>query len=302
MPACRRRAGWPARPAIARTHAYGPPDGAPAVYGGPVSRQGVRAVPSLMYLERQPNFSIGPDNDENETVSLTVAGRAGTRARGRPRPPATRRDRGQYGAARRPVLGRQGGHAAGTGMGPLLSPFEMDGGASRRVGEAAARVLCADARATVRARCSPRPGWRSPRRCSRSRAIRSRTRAFHPYTSKFDYWLEGKTRLTPAELRGYRAVQRSGQGELRRLPFGPAAPDGLPPVFTDGQFEALGAPRKLALAANRDPAYFDLGICGPYRTTCGTRHSLRHVPHADTAQRRDAAVFFHNGVFTRCSR
>ena len=57
-------------------HAYGPPGDAPAMTGGPaLSRQGVRAVPSLMYLERQPNFSIGPDNEENETVNLAQTGR-----------------------------------------------------------------------------------------------------------------------------------------------------------------------------------------------------------------------------------
>jgi hypothetical protein len=53
-------------------HAYGPPSDLPAMFGGPkLTRQGVRAVPSLTYLERQPNFIIGPDNEENETTSLT---------------------------------------------------------------------------------------------------------------------------------------------------------------------------------------------------------------------------------------
>src|SRR5579872_665492 len=52
--------------------AYGPPNAAPAMAGGfSLARQGVRAVPSLMYLERQPNFSIGPDDQENEAVNLT---------------------------------------------------------------------------------------------------------------------------------------------------------------------------------------------------------------------------------------
>ena len=57
-------------------------------------------------------------------------------------------------------------------------------------------------------------------------------------------------------------------------------------------------PRNDALAVNRDPAYFDLGICGPYRTDmsaetqyCGmfTTPTLRNV-----TRRR---VFFHNGVY-----
>jgi cytochrome c peroxidase len=52
-------------------HAYGPPGDDPVMAGRPtLSRQGLRAVPSLMYLERQPNFSVGPDDDEIENVSL----------------------------------------------------------------------------------------------------------------------------------------------------------------------------------------------------------------------------------------
>ena len=63
-------------------HAYGPPGDQPVLRGGPtLSRQGLRAVPSLMYLERQPNFTIGPENDENENASLIQAATASRSAR-----------------------------------------------------------------------------------------------------------------------------------------------------------------------------------------------------------------------------
>ncbi|HJY17326.1 MAG TPA: cytochrome c peroxidase, partial [Xanthobacteraceae bacterium] len=46
--------------------AYGPPGDLPVMRGGPqLSRPGARAVPSLTYLERQPSFAIGPDNEES---------------------------------------------------------------------------------------------------------------------------------------------------------------------------------------------------------------------------------------------
>jgi cytochrome c peroxidase len=70
------------------------------------------------------------------------------------------------------------------------------------------------------------------------------------------------------------------------------------PHFTDFGFAALGVPRNRAIAANRDPKFFDLGLCGPTRTDlsehkeyCGQFRvpGLRNV-----AARR---VFFHNGVF-----
>ena len=40
-------------------HAYGPPNDAPVMLGGPnLASPGMRAVPSLTYLERQPEFSV----------------------------------------------------------------------------------------------------------------------------------------------------------------------------------------------------------------------------------------------------
>src|SRR5436305_688898 len=51
-------------------HAYGPPNDGPVMLGGSdLTRPGMRAVPSLTYLERQPDFSIGPDKDD-ENVNL----------------------------------------------------------------------------------------------------------------------------------------------------------------------------------------------------------------------------------------
>ena len=52
-------------------HAYGPPNDGPVMLGGPaLASPGARAVPSLTYLERQSDFSIGPDDLQNETVTL----------------------------------------------------------------------------------------------------------------------------------------------------------------------------------------------------------------------------------------
>jgi cytochrome c peroxidase len=282
-------------------HAYGPPGDAPAVNGGPgLTRQGGRAVPSLMYLERQPNFSIGPDNDENETVSLTLLAAIGqtavraTKTAGNPAATAANivPQGGLFWDGRVNTLQEQA-------MGPLLSPFEMDGGS---VAAVAAKLR----RASYAARMVALFGasvFATPR-LAVAEALFAVARyqieepSFHPYTSKFDYWLEGKARLTQEELRGYRLFNNPDKANCGGCHLDQPRPDGLPPLFTDDQYEALGAPRNPALAANRDPAYFDLGICGPYRTDMRTETqfcgmfltpTLRNV-----ALRR---VFFHNGVF-----
>jgi cytochrome c peroxidase len=282
-------------------HFYGPAGDQPAMDGGPsLSRQGVRAVPSLMYLERQPNFSIGPDNEEDESVSLTrlaALGRDAARAQKVAQNPA------QAAANLVPQGGLFWDGRADTlqdqALTPLLNPLEMDGGTIATVaaklrhapyaprfaqlfGEAvfdAPRLLVAEALFAVARYQIEEP-------------------SFHRYSSKFDFWLEGKARLTPAELRGYVLFNDPLKANCAGCHLDRPRPDGLPPLFTDDQFEALGVPRNAALAVNRDPAYYDLGICGPYRSDmrgerqyCGLflTPTLRNV-----ATRK---VFFHNGVY-----
>jgi cytochrome c peroxidase len=57
-------------------------------------------------------------------------------------------------------------------------------------------------------------------------------------------------------------------------------------------------PRNQALAANADPAYFDLGICGPYRTDMSDQ--TQYCAMFGTPTLRNVAtrqVFMHNGVY-----
>jgi cytochrome c peroxidase len=282
-------------------HAYGPPGALPAMFGGPhLTRQGVRAVPSLMYLERQPNFSVGPDNEENETVTLAQLAARGQRA---PRVTKT----AQATAAAAANLVPQGGlfwdGRANTlqdqAMGPLLSPFEMDGGSIARVAGLLAHAPYADRFVRLfGASIFASPTMTVAEALFAVARYEIEDPAFHPYTSRYDFWLEGKARLTQAELRGYFLFNNPRKGDCAACHLDQPTPDGRPPLFTDHQYEALGVPRNPALRVNRDPAYFDLGICGPYRTDmakdtayCGMflTPTLRNV-----ATRH---VFFHNGVY-----
>jgi cytochrome c peroxidase len=280
---------------------YGPPNGLPAMLGGPtLASQGVRAVPSLMYLERQPNFSIGPDNEENETVSLTQMAALGQDA---PRAEKTAQTTAQSAVNMVPQGGLFWDGRADTlqaqALYPLLSPFEMDGGS---VDAVAAKLQRAPYAPRMLQLFGPAV-FRDPR-LAVAEALFAVARyqiedpRFHPYTSKFDYWLEGKARFTPAELRGYQLFNDPAKADCGGCHLDKPTPDGLPPMFTDYQYEALGAPRNPALSANRDPAYFDLGICGPYRADM--RRETQYCGMFLTPTLRNVAtrhVFFHNGVF-----
>ncbi len=75
--------------------------------------------------------------------------------------------------------------------------------------------------------------------------------SFHPYTSKYDYWLEGKARLTQAELHGLQLFNDPNKANCAGCHLSKPGKDGLPPMFADYQYEALGVPRNTSLAATR---------------------------------------------------
>jgi cytochrome c peroxidase len=281
--------------------AYGPPGGAAAVNGGPeLSCQGVRAVPSLMYLERQPNFSIGPDDDENETVSLTQLAALGQQT---PRAKKTARNTAETAANVVPQGGLLWDGRADTlqdqALAPLLSPLEMDGGSI----EAVAAKLRQAPYAARMVQLFGASVFASPRLAvAEAQFVVARFQiedpSFHPYTSKFDFWLEGRARLTPAELRGYLLFNDPEKANCGGCHLDQPRKDGLPPLFTDSQYEALGAPRNPALAANLDPAWFDLGICGPWRADLRTETQFCGMFLTPTLRNvATREVFFHNGVF-----
>jgi cytochrome c peroxidase len=279
--------------------AYGPPNDLPVMYGGPtLKRQGVRAVPSLMYLERSPGFTVGPDMGEGPDGTAT------------PSPPPTL-TRGQK-TAQNPSqsstnLVPQGGlfwdGRADTlqeqALSPLLNPLEMDGGTVARIAAKLRRAPYAPQLAQLFG-----SGVFDNPRVAVSEALFAVGRYqienvdFHPYSSKYDFWLEGKARFTPAEARGYQIFNDPKLANCAGCHVDQPSADGLPPLFTDHQYEALGVPRNGQLAVNRNPSYYDLGICGPIRTDM--KKQTQYCGMFLTPTLRNVATrhaFFHNGVY-----
>lgn len=283
-------------------HAYGPADAGPAVFGGAdLKRQGVRAVPSLMYLQDQPAFSVGPDDEENETVTLA---QMVALTRGIPRAQKNADDTAQSAKALVPQGGLFWDGRADTlqqqALVPMLNPLEMDGGSVEAVATKLRRAPYAqDFVALFGPTILDKPDLLVAEAQFAVARYQIEEPAFHPYTSKFDYWLEGRARLTTAELRGYVLFNDVTKADCGGCHVDKVGPDGEPPLFTDFQYEALGAPRNPALRANADPTYFDLGICGPYRDDMKTETQycgMFLTPTLRNTARRH--VFFHNGVFT----
>jgi cytochrome c peroxidase len=283
--------------------AYGPVGSSPVAMGGPHGgTPGSRAVPSLRYLYLQPPFTIGPDvesgNDTPVPLSLQAqAAAAYQRARKTARAPQAAAANfvpqgGLFWDGRADTLEQQIN-------GPLYNPAEMDGG---NVVQVARKLASGPYAADFKQLFGPGV-FQSPRMAVDEAMFaigryEMEDRAFHPFTSKYDAWLQGRARFSRAQLAGYLLFNDPARGNCAACHLDQPTRSGRPPLFTDHQFEALGVPRNPAIPANRDPRYFDLGICGPYRTDMRTQTqycgmfltpTLRNV-----ALRR---VFFHNGVF-----
>jgi cytochrome c peroxidase len=123
---------------------------------------------------------------------------------------------------------------------------------------------------------------------------------FAPFSSKYDAFLRGQTKLSDAELRGLALFNSSAKGNCAACHPSAMGKDGSFPLFTDFSFDALGVPANhsapttlgdLGLCANQTDAINALSdtaraaLCGSFKVP-----SLRNV-----AQR---SAFFHNGRFT----
>lgn len=257
-------------------YAYGPPHARPVAAGGKDMRQmGLRAVPSLRYLQATPQFTEHYyDSDDDGDASIDNGPTGGLTWDGRV-------DRGRDQARL-----------------PLLSPLEM-------ANDSPATVVAAVARSAHAGLLRQALGNAVFADTAKTfdgivqalEAYEQRYTEFYPYSSKYDAYLAGRAKLTETEARGLALFNDPAKGNCAHCHISARGADGTPPQFTDYGLAALGVPRNTEIPANSDPSFYDLGLCGPLRRDFGDRPeycgmfkspSLRNV-----ALRR---TFFHNGV------
>jgi cytochrome c peroxidase len=255
-------------------HSFAPGNELPVQRGGVGSTEaGLRAAPSLRYLQSVPPFTEhmhdaeGDDSiDQGPAGGRTWDGRA-----------QTAHDQARI---------------------PLLSPREM---ANRSPDSVVAKLRRAPYASTFREVFGA--GTLEDAETAFKAALlalevfQQTPREFYPYDSKYDAYLRGQAELTPSEVRGLALFNDPAKGNCA-ICHPSAIKEGKFPPFTDYGYVAVGVPRNSSIPANRDPSFFDLGLCGPERTDLKDREeycglfrtpSLRNV-----ATRR---VFFHNGTF-----
>jgi cytochrome c peroxidase len=120
---------------------------------------------------------------------------------------------------------------------------------------------------------------------------------FHAFTSKFDAVTDGKAQFSAAEARGFAAFNDPQKGNCAACHTSRPAAGSPRALFSNFSYHALGVPRNVS-NATANPAFFDLGLCGPQRTDLAGRSDLCgkfRVPSLRNVAL--TAPYFHNARF-----
>ncbi|MFL6718083.1 MAG: cytochrome-c peroxidase [Burkholderiaceae bacterium] len=247
--------------------AHAAPNDLSVQMGGPsLATQGFRAVPSLRYLNSTPAFFFADDG--TSTGGFNHDGRARTLAEQAQR--------------------------------PFLAPHEMANASKADVVDKVRRAAYAEElRAAFGAAILDDADAAFDRIAFALQQFQKEDPAFHPFSSKYDRFLAGKAPLSDAELRGLALFNNPAKGNCAACHPSAKSADGASPLFTDFSYDNLGVPRNAAIAATADPAYFDMGLCGPDRTDLTARRDLCGAFKVPTLRNvATRKTFFHNGAFT----
>ncbi|WP_292573601.1 cytochrome c peroxidase [Mesorhizobium sp.] len=193
-------------------HAFGPTSASPVEMGGPnLDQPGLRAVPSLRYLQAAPVFTEHFYDSEDEgdesvdngpTGGLTWDGRAD--------------------------------HGKDQARIPLLSPFEMGNKDEAQVVAALRRAPYADAfKAAFGADVLDHPQDAFDAAVEALGTFEQSSTDFYPYSSRYDAFLAGKATLTAQELHGRALFEDEAKGNCASCHLSEPANDGTVHKFDD---------------------------------------------------------------------
>jgi cytochrome c peroxidase len=243
--------------------------------GGDMHRTGMRAAPTLKYLQSVPAFAEHYHESDDEGDESVDAGPTGG---------LTWDGRVDRGSDQARI--------------PLLSSFEMGSSPAKVTAAIKAAPYAGAFRAAFGEHIFDSDDATFKAVLQALETFEQTPEVFYPYTSKYDAYLAGKTQLTKAELHGLQLFNDEKKGNCASCHISQRTLDGAPPQFSDFGLIAIGVPRNRALPVNRDPRFYDLGACGPERADLKGRAEFCGIFRTPTL--RNVALkksFFHNGIY-----
>jgi cytochrome c peroxidase len=152
--------------------------------------------------------------------------------------------------------------------GPFLNPLEMANPDAASVVEKVRQADYAPLFQQVYGQAALDDVAKAYNRIADAIAAFERSPVFARFTSKYDYFLAGKARLTRQELRGWKIFEDEDKGNCAACHPSRPAEDGTPPLFTDFTYDNLGVPKNpdnpfYALPTELNPqgaAFIDKGL------------------------------------------
>jgi len=275
--------------------------GLPVPLGGPnMDLPGFRNTPSLMYASFTPPFSI--DSNGTPFGGLFRDGRASSLL----------------------VQAEQ----------PFVSPFEM---ANQNAAEVVQRLMAgpelSEYMAVFGEASLGQPNSVLTNIGLAISAFEIEDGTFHPFSSKFDFWLQGQVSLTAQELRGLALFNDPGKGNCTSCHPSQRQQYSDHALFTDFTYDNVGVPRNWAIPANSaapvspvsgvrlnyipgntnlpsdtEYGFYDLGLCGPFSPPINDPRPRARLSATTSLcgffkvpSLRNVAItapYFHNGVFS----
>lgn len=91
--------------------------------------------------------------------------------------------------------------------------------------------------------------------------------ALQPFNSKYDAMVRGQAALSPPEARGMALFMDPSRANCAGCHLmNPTSGNPQDSLFSEFSYYATGIPRNTAIPKNTDPAFYDLGLCGPDRS------------------------------------
>lgn len=230
-----------------------------------------RSAPSLLYVRYTPSLYFYQDDDANAPEP-----RGGLFADGR------------------------SDSVAEAVASPFLNPDEMNNGDARRLAnKLAASTFAAPLRRNFGDRLFDDPA-QVMTAVGRVLGAYLSTDEMAPFSSRYDQFVRGQTRLSEVEMKGLRLFANPDKGNCASChAFNPSSSNPTRSLFTDYGYDAIAAPRNRELSVNRDPKHFDLGLCEAGAAK-GWPDAGQWCGYFKTPSLRNVATrerFMHNGVF-----